>query len=187
MRFQHLISGTIGAAVLAGALVAPAAAGAAQGDGRLGYGNLGASETFGNSMMMANTTLDRGGAVRVASYDNDPWTYDVVPGENWLHVAEGGGWLAIRNTGTPGMLALAVPNARKDAGAPVILWTYEKGHYEQQWGLTHLPGDDLGYYHIKNRNSGLCLAVPNADPGAKLVQWPCVAGHAEQEWAREDR
>ena len=182
---RKILTAMVSTVFAAGALlIAPNAAQATPGDGWVGWVNLNSTASVGVPMMMT------------AWGDNSVSPYPLVieansatqqdPSEDWLLTAEGGGWVSMRNAGTPDHRALAVANARTDRNAPVISWTYEKGHPEQQWGQTQLKGDAAGYYHLKNRKSGLCLAEPGGQDVANLIQWTCEAGHAEQEWGRYD-
>ncbi|MEU4191653.1 RICIN domain-containing protein [Kribbella sp. NPDC026611] len=47
-------------------------------------------------------------------------------------------------------------------------------------------------YELKNKNSGMCLAVPNGSTvrGAKLIQWPCgvldPTGSRQFDWAGDE-
>jgi hypothetical protein len=189
MRLRKAIRAAVTVVVVAGALVTgPTAAQAVTGDGWVGWWNNRSTYSFGDYIMMTVNVRETAGG-RVYPYPI-AWppgsTSQQIPEQDWLQTAEGGGWLSMRNASTAGWLALAVSGGRTDQGAPVIVWNYEKGHTEQQWGLTHLAGDANGFYHIRNRKSGLCLAVPGPNLYGALIQWNCEGGHTEQQWARAD-
>lgn len=189
MKARAAIRAALTAVVAGSALVgAPTAAHAAPGDGWTAWSNLIPCGAL-YCMHMAASGSARGSAVvqQQASCNNDACT-DWWPYENWLNTYEGGGAQSFRNAATSGWMALAVPNARKDKGAPIIIWTYEKGHKEQQWRPVHMAHDAVGYVHFQNVNSGLCLAVPGASrsQGVGLIQWTCEDGHIEQQWVAQD-
>ncbi|MER5638780.1 RICIN domain-containing protein [Kitasatospora sp. NPDC002227] len=72
-------------------------------------------------------------------------------------------------------LCLALPGASTAYGAGVIQWPC--GSWTDHYWTTDYQFTESGYYwyHVVNRNSGQCLALPGASTqaGAQLVQWPC--------------
>jgi hypothetical protein len=85
----------------------------------------------------------------------------------------GGNYFEIRNLNSGQCLAVGAGSTANGAG--VIQWTCTGGN-EQEWEFTdHKVVNGKDWYHVKNLNSGLCLAVPggNTNPGYQLMQWPC--------------
>lgn len=101
------------------------------------------------------------------------------PEQTWLLIQQGG-YLTLRNGGTPDRKALAIGNGSTTRGAGAIQWTHS-GRPEQQWRQLDDPGRRA--FRLQNRATGLCLAIPNASiqPGTQAVQWPCGSGD-EQFW-----
>ncbi|KPI02595.1 Ricin B lectin [Actinobacteria bacterium OK074] len=81
---------------------------------------------------------------------------------------------------------LAIPNSSTASGEGAIQWTCETTNYDQLWGFYKVAGGDNNRYEIKNLNSGMCLAMPNASTanGTQAVQWPC-SGDSEQIWIQD--
>jgi hypothetical protein len=80
---------------------------------------------------------------------------------------------------------LAVPGGSTDAGTGLIQWpcgTWADHYWAAQYQFTDSAG--IYWYHIRNLNSGQCLAVPGASTsaGVQVIQWPCGTW-ADHYWA----
>ncbi|WP_328469277.1 RICIN domain-containing protein [Actinoplanes sp. NBC_00393] len=123
------------------------------------------------------------------------WTKDIVgpdkqaaPNQDWLIVDRGNGYISLRNAGTPDWKAMGVSGGRTDNGAPIIQWTYDTSNHDQQWKRVYLP-NDTGFFQLKNRKSGKCLAIPGDSPnkGVQAIQYTCITYQLDQLWQWEDR
>jgi hypothetical protein len=119
----------------------------------VGYGEPGT----GHAVFQGSCSLTRG-------QQNSHWDFTnvQVPGNIWGHIV---------NKQSGSCLA---PSSYRQAGSPLIVGSCTAG--SSWWRLlpwtysVAIPG-----YHLVNRASGMCAAIPGGSlrPGTSVIQWPC--------------
>ena len=173
MRIMRTVAVLTAVVLATGSGTAPAAA-AAPGDGWTTIVNV----RTGLRLAVSGSRDDNGAPVIQWTHSNYPGSGQAMPEQDWQFQQVGSHVFAIRNAGTPGWKALAIPRNNDTPGVGAIQWTYTVAS-DQMWERT---AQGRGYA-LRNQGTGLCLAIANGErtPGLQAIQWPCN-GRDEQTW-----